>query len=68
MTTVSQPVRPVEALIALHRLLQDPDDTRQAFKVVRALDGRQAGRFLERFRASETGARLLRERRRCSPR
>ncbi|MEC7524728.1 MAG: Coq4 family protein [Myxococcota bacterium] len=60
--TVRQPVRPLDALVALRKLLDDPDDTEQAFRVVRALDGHQAGRFLERFRASPDGARLLRER------
>lgn len=60
--TVSQPIRPVEALVALRRLLRDPEDTHQAFRVVRALDGRQAARFLGCFRASPDGARMLRER------
>ena len=60
--TVRQPVRPLDALVALRKLLDDPDDTEQAFRVVRALDGHQAGRFLERFRVSPDGARLLRER------
>lgn len=62
MISQTHPVRPVEALVALSRLIRDPNDTEQAFRVVRALDGAHADRLMARFAASEGGARLLAER------
>jgi ubiquinone biosynthesis protein COQ4 len=56
------PVRPLDAVVALARLIRDPNDTVQAFRVVRALDGHHADRLFRRFAESEGGARLLAER------
>lgn len=58
--------RPLEALRALRALSNDPDDTGQVFKIVAALSGDTQGRMLRRLRQSETGARLLAERRSLS--
>jgi ubiquinone biosynthesis protein COQ4 len=49
-------------MAALHRLMNDPDDTGQAFQVIAALTGDSGGRIYRRFRRSAKGARLLRER------
>ncbi len=55
--------RPLEALRALRALARDPDDTGQVFKIVAALSGDTQGRMVRRLKASETGRRLLSERR-----
>jgi ubiquinone biosynthesis protein COQ4 len=62
MISETHPIRPLEAAVALGRLIRDPNDTEQAFRVVRALDGKHADRLFARFSASEGGARLLCER------
>jgi ubiquinone biosynthesis protein COQ4 len=55
--------RPLDALRALRALSRDPDDTGQVFKIVSALSGDTQGRMLRRLEKSETGRRLLAERR-----
>lgn len=62
MISQTHPVRPLYALVALGRLIRDPNDTEQAFRVVQALDGVHADRLFERFSKSDGGARLLAER------
>ena len=59
----SRRYRPLEALRALRALARDPDDTGQVFKIVAALSGDTQGRMVRRLQASETGRRLLSERR-----
>lgn len=53
------PFRPLEALKALRKLIEDPTKTEEAFRVVRSLDGPFFGRTFERFRKDPTGARLM---------
>jgi ubiquinone biosynthesis protein COQ4 len=55
--------RPLDALRALRALSRDPDDTGQVFKIVAALSGDTQGRMLRRLQKSESGRRLLAERR-----
>ena len=55
-------IRPLEALRAIRALLRDPDDTARVFDIIDALSGRSVERSFRRFRATPTGARLLRER------
>ena len=57
-------MRPLEARRAMRALLEDPDDTAQAFRVVAALSGNSGKRLFRRFRRSPNGARILCERRR----
>lgn len=57
------PFRPLEALRALKKLIEDPTKTEEAFRVVRSLDGPFFGRTFGRFRADAEGARLLASRR-----
>lgn len=52
-----------EARRAMRALLDDPDDTQQAFKVIAAMSGGPSRRLYRRFRRSPGGARILRERR-----
>ena len=53
-------IRPLEALSALRSLSQNPDDTAQVFRILRALPN--GDRVFRRFRRTEGGARLLHER------
>ncbi|MFW6066931.1 MAG: Coq4 family protein [Myxococcota bacterium] len=62
------PIRPVEAARAFRTLLDDPNDTGQVFRMVRALSGPQPAWLLWRFRHHPDGARLLRDRPALLPR
>ena len=53
-------IRPLEALRALRTLSNDPDDTAQVFRILRALPG--GDRVFRRFEKTEGGRRLLAER------
>jgi len=53
-------IRPLEAWRALRALSNDPDDTAQVFRILRALPN--GDRLFRRFRRTESGARLLAER------
>jgi ubiquinone biosynthesis protein COQ4 len=61
------PVRPLEAMRAMGALINDPDDTAQVFRIVRALAGRGFERLFARVMADPTGARILEERRELMP-
>ena len=63
MTVPKKRVRPIAAIKALRALLRDPEDTRQVFLVTEALNGNSGMRAYERFRKTETGQTILRERR-----
>jgi len=63
MKTTRGGIRWLEAFRAIRCLIRDPDDTSQVFRVIRALSGRARERELERFRATETGRRILAENR-----
>ena len=49
------------ALAALRKLIADPEDTRQAFAVIRAMAGPSLRRGLRRFRGTAFGRRALAE-------
>jgi ubiquinone biosynthesis protein COQ4 len=57
------PFRPFEALRAARRLMQDPNDTRQVFKVIAALRGRSGQKLFQRFAGCPTGQAVLVDRR-----
>jgi ubiquinone biosynthesis protein COQ4 len=48
---------------ALGRLRQNPDATEEVFVIIRALTGKSGERQFERFRRTETGGRILAEKR-----
>ena len=54
-------IKPVQAGLAISRLLRDPDDTSQVFKVLEALRGDSLSRALRRMRSDERGQTLLAE-------
>ncbi len=56
-------IRPLDALRAIRALIRDPDDTARVFDVIDALAGRSGERMYERFLRTETGPRLLADRR-----
>lgn len=58
----SSRVRPIDALRAIRGLVRDPDDTTLVFDLIDALAGNAIERAFLRFRATESGARLLAER------
>lgn len=51
------------AFRALRAILANPDDTKQAFTVIQALGGPASERLYSRFRGTEVGAAVLRDRR-----
>ncbi len=52
-------LQPLVALRALKRLINDPEDTRQVFQVLRALAGNAIERSAERFKLTRAGKRIL---------
>ncbi|MFW5877164.1 MAG: Coq4 family protein [Myxococcota bacterium] len=56
------PVRPIVGVRAFRSLLNDPHDTAQVFRMIRALSGPHPAWLLWRFRHHPEGARLLRDR------
>ena len=54
-------IKPIQAGLAISRLLRDPDDTSQVFKVLEALRGNSLSRALSRMSSDERGQRLLEE-------
>ena len=54
-------IKPIQAGLAISRLLRDPDDTGQVFKVLEALRGDSLSRALRRMRSDERGQTLLEE-------
>ena len=52
---------------ALSALLRDPDDLPQVFKLMESISGTAPWRLLRAFQRTETGARLMRERRDIVP-
>lgn len=58
-----KPVQPLRALRAIRSLVRDPDDTAKVFDIIDALAGDVGERSFQRFRSTETGRRILDERR-----
>ena len=54
-------IQPVKAALAVSRLIKDPDDTGQVFKVLEALRGDSLSRAARRMRADAQGLKLLRD-------
>jgi len=63
MNATKKRIRPIAAIKALRALLRDPEDTKQVFLVTEALNGNSGMRSFERFRRTEIGQKILRERR-----
>ncbi len=63
MKRARRPMKWLEAGRAIRTLIQNPDDTSQVFRIIRALSGPAGDRQFERFRATETGHRILAENR-----
>ena len=52
-------IKPVAALVAIRRLLRDPDDTTQVFKIIQALSGNNIRYPVARLRGEPGGSVLL---------
>ncbi len=57
------PVRVGEAMRAMRRLIADPEDTAEVFRIIHCLSGRSFERLFARVMADPTGRRILEERR-----
>jgi ubiquinone biosynthesis protein COQ4 len=57
----SDRIRPISALLAITRLLRDPQDARQVFRLSQALRGRPERAAYARFASSALGARIISE-------
>jgi ubiquinone biosynthesis protein COQ4 len=57
-------MRPLQAWRAIRALLRNPDDTSQVFLIIEALSGGSFERLFQRFVGTESGRRVLLERRR----
>ena len=62
MEKAARSAQPLEAVCALTQLLRDPDDTEQAFRLVRAADPGVIDRLHARFLTTAAGRDLLRDR------
>jgi len=62
-TNKRNPIRPLVAVKAMRRLLDNPQDTSQVFEVIRALSGNALGRTTRRFARNPMGAIILSEKR-----
>jgi ubiquinone biosynthesis protein COQ4 len=56
-------IKPIAAAVALFRLMRDPQDTSQVFRLTEALRGKSTRIMFQRFAASPMGAKILAERR-----
>jgi len=56
-------IKPIAALLALYRLMRDPQDTGQVFRLTEALRGRSTRNSFERFAATPMGQTILSEQR-----
>ncbi len=54
-------IKPIRAVIAVRRLLRDPDDTTQVFKIIESLSGDTISNPVKRLQAHPRGMRLLEE-------
>ena len=54
-------VQPVKAALAVSRLIKDPEDTGQVFKVLEALRGDSLSRATKRLSTHTQGLKLLQE-------
>ncbi|MEL6567636.1 MAG: Coq4 family protein [Pseudomonadota bacterium] len=60
-------LKPFTAMSRMRRLIADKEDTEQVFHIIEALNGGNLLRLLERFAASQKGAKRLAERRYLPP-
>jgi ubiquinone biosynthesis protein COQ4 len=62
-----RPVQTKQALRAIRSLIDDPDDTAQVFRIIRALSGNSFEQLYQRVIADPVGSRVLGERRNILP-
>jgi len=62
-STLDTRLRPIEAVKAVRRLMEDPEATQEVFIILRAMRGRSGITLFNRFRQSAMGASILAEKR-----
>ena len=55
--------KPLVAVKALKRLIANPDNTQEVFAIIRAMSGDSLFRAFDRFKLTETGKRIIEEKR-----
>lgn len=60
-TSSQQRIRPLQALRAVRKVVDDPEQTTQVFRVIQALSGPSLRRNFKRFKATTVGKRVLSE-------
>jgi len=61
--SIAPRIKPFAAVLATLRLMRDPQDTRQVFRLTEALRGRSMKVMFDRFAATPVGANVLAEQR-----
>ena len=56
-------MQPLVAIRAITRLVKNPNETREVFRIIRALSGSDLEKGLKRFQATELGKKVLQDRR-----
>ena len=63
MKSSTRRVKPLVAVKALKRLIANPDNTEEVFAIIRAMSGDSLFRAFDRFKLTETGRRIIEEKR-----
>ena len=63
MKSSARRIKPLVAVKALKRLVANPDNTEEVFAIIRAMSGDSLFRAFDRFKLTETGKRIIEEKR-----
>ena len=63
MKSSARRIKPLVAVKALKRLIANPDNTEEVFAIIRAMSGDSLFRAFDRFKLTETGRRIIEEKR-----
>ena len=63
MKSSTRRMQPLVAVKALKRLIANPDNTEEVFAIIRAMSGDSLFRAFDRFKLTETGKRIIEEKR-----
>ena len=63
MKSSARRIKPLVAVKALKRLIANPDNTEEVFAIIRAMSGDSLFRAFDRFKLTETGKRIIEEKR-----
>ena len=63
MKSSTRRMQPLVAIKAIKRLIANPDNTEEVFAIIRAMSGDSLFRAFDRFKLTETGKRIIKEKR-----